>query len=222
MEPKVSIKKLFPDDQGHEGWPDYEYAGLPAVTEDGAKVAVVEERDGWGHTKTPGVRILDATGKSVGWFPVTPAGMPAPKSEVVMKQAEKALNDLLKKANDELAKGKWLPLRTGPVTTKSDAKGFVATMQVGVIAVRMSFPSQDDYDGRVPPTEISLRNTKTMLMTAVDSSGWLSTAKCATPSFSVVGLNEKAKVVVFHQHIGATTHACDGVAVPHDWRVAKF
>ncbi len=221
MIPKVVLKKVYTGEQEQEGWPQYEYTGLPAAADDGSKVAVVEERDGWGHTKTPGIRILDATGKSVGWFALVPPGR-SPANEATATKMEPTFQGLVKKANDELAKTTWLALSSPPATTRMDGKSFRATVNVGPVALRMSFLSEDDYKGRVVPEAMSIVNSKTSSLTTIDTATWAAKARCATPSFKVVGLNEKARIAVFHQQLGTTSHACDGVAVPHDWRVVKF
>lgn len=75
-DPFVRPVKWLCDEQECEGQPTIAYDYLPAVTSDGRFVATVEERDGWGHTRVPGVRVYDTrTNASVEFYPVLEPGI---------------------------------------------------------------------------------------------------------------------------------------------------
>ncbi len=212
------MKRVYTGEQAQEGWPEYEYAGLPAISEDATKVAVVEERDGWGHTKTPGVRVLDNTGKTLSWLPLVPA-TGAPANEANAKKAEPTFKGYVTRANAELTKTKWVALSAPEASPKALTGSYLVTMQVGPVALRMTFASKAEYEGHAVPKALSFKNASTSSLVEVDPTTWPARPACATPSFTVVGMT--TTLAVFHQHLGTTSHACDGVPVSHDWRVVK-
>ncbi len=99
------------DSQSLEGWPELAYTGLPAVSLDGSQVAVVEERDGWGHVPVPGIRILG--GAQERWFPLIP-DRARPSSEAEERAMRSTFDALVERANSALRSTRWLSLEMPP------------------------------------------------------------------------------------------------------------
>ncbi|MBX3160700.1 MAG: hypothetical protein KF773_32335 [Deltaproteobacteria bacterium] len=228
--PRIRITTPGPDDgdmgRRLEGYPPFEYDHLPAVSVDRTKVAVVEERDGWGHTATPGVRILDvASGKTVTWLPVV--GGDRWPDDAAVGRSRAAIEELVAAANAVLARTSWHPLATPgePTTTGEDADRIVA-WTLGPHTVTMTYAPDDPYaeDPRSLPSTIVITDSAGRQVTRVDDvrNRWRHTARCATPSFSLAAVHPASHILVFHQKLGLTSHDCDGVNVPDDWRILRF
>ncbi|MEA2747678.1 MAG: hypothetical protein QOI41_1821 [Myxococcales bacterium] len=99
-QPLIRPVKWLCDEQECEGAPRFAYDYLPAVSADGEHVAIVEERDGWGHTRVPGVRVVNSSsGASEQFFPVV-----APSVDLTRDLRRKSEYEaLLRAANEGLA-----------------------------------------------------------------------------------------------------------------------
>jgi hypothetical protein len=83
----------------------------------------------------------------------------------------------------------------------------------------------DNEDSRFPaPHEIVVVEPTGRQVLKLDKleKRWAHTPHCASPSFRLVGVHPSSRVMLFHQRLGRTSHGCDGVEVPHDWRIVKF
>lgn len=106
--PAVRPVRWTCEEQECEGWPVYAYEYLPAVSDDGELVAIVEERDGWRHTRQPGVRIVSVrTRATVQFFPLTTGERDMTTMATVMRRKGE-FEALVAAANNGLSK---LPFR---------------------------------------------------------------------------------------------------------------
>ncbi len=102
--PRVRAVRWTCDEQECEGWPVYAYEYLPAVSDDGELVAIVEERDGWRHTAQPGVRIVSVrTHATVQFFPLT-IGARDMTTMPTVERRKGEFEALVAAANDGLSK----------------------------------------------------------------------------------------------------------------------
>jgi hypothetical protein len=199
--PRIKKRALGPDeeDQMFEGHPPFAYDDLPAIADDGSRVAVVEERDGWKHTPVPGVRILEIPGgKTLAWLPL----VPNPDARV-------------KAANEELAKVRWRPL-----AHEAQEKTPQGRIDWSVDGLTISLHGGEP--GAPDRVTIADEASGAALFETPGTAWARKPHRCATPDLRLVGASRAHRVVVFRQQLGPTTHACDGVAIPVDYRVAKL
>lgn len=202
------------------------YDHLPVVSVDRSKIAVVEERDGWRHTHTPGVRILDVSGKTLVWLPVV-TGEKWPADAAAEAQRRRAIEELVAAANAELARTQWHELAPPSEPTTSDDGGdrtLAWTLGQHTVTLRYAGFDENSDDPRMPPAEIFVKDSTGRQVTKLEDvrTRWSHGPNCSSPSFKLVGLHASARVMVFHQKIGRTSHGCDGVNVPADWPILRF
>jgi len=227
-QPHVRLASLFHgdhaddfDNQSFEGWPEYAYANLPAISADGSLVAVVEERDGWGHRPVPGIRILAVRGGTHAWFPLVPPGK-RPDSQADEAALHSTFVSLVSAANRELAKRRWLPLETPPVATVDElATDRVVTWPIGTHRLVSHKANRDEPQ---PPTRIAvLDRTGAEVVTISDTATrWSLPATCNLTSWKLVGVRDAPGIALFQLELGMGGHNCDGVVQPHDWRLVAF
>ena len=197
------------DEQSLEGGAPLRFANLPAVSVDGELIAVVEERDGWGHVPVPGVRLLARDGTTVTWLPI--AGTDA--------QATAAADAV----NRELARHTWTRLALPTPTTRAlPDDGLETELTFGPYAAH--YWQRHDGDTRLPPAEIRV----------VDGAGhvvaerrdteraWSAPPACNLPAFQLVGVSATARVMLFTTGLGMGGHNCDGVEQRPRWHVLAF
>ena len=196
------------DEQSLEGGAPLRYKHFPAVSADGAVIAVVEERDGWGHTSVPGVRLLDRNGATL--------------KRLALGGDRGAAEPLVAQANAALGAYTWLPVEMPPVKHRevSDTES-ESRLVLADFAVTYNQRSNGDYsrppyrikvtthDGRV----INERNVETE---------WSHEPGCNLPAFEFVGGNATARVVLFKTGLGMGGHNCDGVEQPPAWHILAY
>lgn len=215
--PRVSMKKLDDtyDGRANEGWPVFEYEGLPALSEDGTKLAVVEERDGWGHTPVPGVRVVDtATGRSLQFLALVPAGK-GPEALAALAKLETVFKARIAAANEALAKVKWESLADVTADNAKDRDGW----KVDGLAIAVEWATSEPGDLK----KVAIRDAASnQILVERDATPWRRTMACATPDLRLIGSNRAKKLVAFSQHLGSTLHNCDGIAIPKEYRIVRL
>jgi len=199
---------FYCEGQSLEGGAPLRYHQLPAVTTDGSLIAVVEERDGWGHV-SPGIRFLDREGKSVSWFPLD-----GTRATVDSKVA---------KANAALREHAWIPLsRPLPTQVPIDPDHVRATLTIGTYTATYERTNQGDY--WLPPSRITVRDAQGReLVSRTDTErAWLSLPRCNLPHFVFFAANASPGVLLFKTELGMGGHNCDGVEQPPAWHVLTF
>lgn len=198
------------DGQQLEGGRPLRFANFPAVSDDGALIAVVEDRDGWGHVPSPGVRLLDRRGATARWLPVDGEGIDATTA--------------IPAANAELAKHAWAPLVAPPPTVREiDDTESETTLAFDGYTVR--FHQRSDGDVWLPPSEIHVTETSSgkLLVERRDTeTAWSKPPACNLPHFDFVGANGKHGIVLFTTDLGMGGHNCDGVLQRPSWHVLAF
>ena len=202
------------DDRANESWPVFEYDGLPAISTDGTKIAAVEERDGWGHTPVPGIRILDAaTGRSLEFLPLVPPGT-APGGSAALQRLAPTFQARTGAANAKLARTQWESLAgVGGDRT--------AGPEWAVDGWKIKCDRQPDSDELARLTVVDSASGKVLLDRNLAT--WSrANINCATPDLRLVGVSRARKIAVFRQQLGGTLHNCDGVPVPVEYRIVHL
>jgi len=201
------------DDRPNEGWPEISYEGFPAVSADGTRVALVEERDGWRHVPRFGVRIIDAaTAKSVEWFELSLSGT-APASRRASVASVPTMAKRAAAMNETLAKTEWLALVGTDAAPDASDVWHVRPLAIAVTWTTDELPQ---------PKRLVVRDEGTTALVADrDLATWSRKGiKCARNDLQLVGASER--LLVFKQGVGPTLHDCDGVAVPTAYRVVPL
>ena len=197
------------DEQSLEGGAPLRYKNLPAVSTDGTLIAVVEERDGWGHVPVPGIRLIDRTGATV--------------KRLSVGGDRVAAEPLVAQANGELAEHTWLPLALPEMDQRELSDTESATeMFVGDFSV--TYRRRNDGDVWLPPSVITVAakgGAKIVERTDTETA-WHNPPSCNLPSFGPVGANATARVVLFTTGLGMGGHNCDGVEQLPSWHVLAF
>ncbi|MEO7094520.1 MAG: hypothetical protein ABI175_14790 [Polyangiales bacterium] len=199
--------ELYCDGQGLEGGTPLRYRNLPAISADGSVLAVVEERDGWGHVD-PGIRLIDREGHSVMWLPLDGTGA--------------AVTAAVARANAELRERAWVPLDRPAVTnrTLADARSETTLTLGSYTAV---YERRDDGNFWLPPSRITVTANGRSLVSRTDTeSAWLAQPRCNLPAFELVGASASPGVILFRTGLGMGGHNCDGVKQPPTWHVLAF
>lgn len=213
--PTVTVKPVDEtyDDRANESWPAVEYTGLPAVSADGAFVAVVEERDGWGHVVAFGVRVLDVASSATGaWIPLN-ASTKAPRGAPALKRAVPAMQQRAKMAAGFFTTQPWELLVGGDTAPSEDGSWRVEGARIVVTST----------DAGQPKRLVITDATTNDALADMDVSSWSrANVRCAGTTVELVGVSRPRRVAVFRQGVGPTTHACDGVVVPMAYRVVRL
>jgi hypothetical protein len=196
------------DGQVLEGGTPLRYRQLPAVAADGTVLAVVEERDGWGHVE-PGIRLIDREGHSVSWLPLDGTGAAATAA--------------VARANTVLRERAWVPLARPEVEERllSDEHS-ESTISVGTFTA--VYERRNDGDTWLPPSVITVtdaRGRKVVSRTDTERT-WLASPRCNLPRFELVGASASPGVILFRTGLGMGGHNCDGVKQPPAWHVLAF
>lgn len=238
--PRVRATKWVCEEQQCEGWPTFAYDYLPAVTKDGATLAVVEERDGWGHVPDPGVRFLDATkATSVAFHPLA-RGERDITSYAAFAKRKTELEDLVAKANEALDARSWvtlLPVKDPPTFVDrgkgwekldgavDDCKSCRFRTDWSVAAVTVSLISKAFAGGVAAPGALERASVTVdgrTVKTVTDMTSWRAKKGCAERILQLVGIRRDPNVAAFLETSGSTTHACDGKREPQEYRVLRW
>jgi hypothetical protein len=191
-------------DQDCEGAPRFAYDYLPAVSADGHHVAIVEERDGWAHTRMPGVRVSSTdSGASEAFFSVIVPGVDLTRD--LRRKAE--YESLVRTGNEGLAAFDFRPLF--PATEETSESGRTI-LRVAGIQIEVSSPDQ-------PRPEIVIRHGT--VTKHVPTHDWDPGSGCSLRAFRFAGARPDVRVAVFVSEITMTGHNCDGVAERQPWAV---
>lgn len=199
---------FYCDGQILEGGVPLRYAKFPAVSTDGKVIAVVEERDGWGHVK-PGVRLLDRDGRTVQWFS--------------FEGAREVARGAVERANKELATRAWVPLTKPEVSSKELADDLAETA-LAFGDYTAVYKRRNDGDYWLPPSEIRVTDTQGRVVAERTDTerAWAAGNACNLPAFELVGTSAKPGVILFKTGLGMGGHNCDGVLQPPHWHVFTF
>jgi hypothetical protein len=196
------------DGQSLEGGVPLRYQDLPAVAADGSVIAVVEERDGWGHVR-PGIRLIDRTGRSRQWLALDGTGDVARAN--------------IAQANRELATRAWVALEAPRVAVRelSDELSETTLTLDGVTAV---YQRRHDGNVRLPPSWIRVTDARGRVLAERrdTESAWDRGPACNMPRFELVGASARPGVVLFATRLGMGGHNCDGVVQSPVWHVLAF
>lgn len=199
--------QFYCEDQMLEGGAPLRYEHLPVIAADGSVLAVVEERDGWGHVR-PGVRLIDLAGTSVAWFPLADNG---------------DLAAAVAKANAALRARAWVPVVRPEVTHATiDDDHSETTLSIGPYTAVYQRTNDGNY--WLPPSRITVRDARgTELVTRTDTErAWHAPPRCNLPHFELVGASAAPGAILFKTGLGMGGHNCDGVAQPPAWHVLAF
>lgn len=221
-----------------EWWPTYGYDYLPAVRADGALVAVVEERDGWGHTKTPGVRFVATSDGSTAAFHPLVTGANDMRTYAVVNARRAEFSALVDAANAGLDAQAWWPLLPPgePTIELDEGKGFrKAALAEGcescrvrvrwsVTGVVVTLTGRRFQGFGIPPADAELATVAVdgKEVARVRAAAWPRAASCSTTVLTPVGVRREARTAVFTETAVETTHACDGVAEPRVWHPVRW
>lgn len=213
--PHVQVQPITDDydDRAHEGWPPLVYTGFPAVSEDGAKILLVEERDGFAHTAAFGVRVLDGiSGQSTEWYPFGTVRQ-APATRPLLVASVPRIEARIRAMETKLAKTAWRALEGNEARPDDQGVWHVRALSIGV-----SWTAEDEpQPRRLVVTDERTRAT----LVERDLAGWSRKGvRCAKNDLVLRGVSETS--IVFSQHVGPTLHDCDGVVVPTAYRVVSF
>ncbi|MDX2094210.1 MAG: hypothetical protein SFX73_40640 [Kofleriaceae bacterium] len=200
---------FYCDGQILEGGVPLRYAQFPAVSTDGSVIAVVEERDGWGHVK-PGVRLLDRGGRTVQWFSL---------------EGERAVaKGAVERTNKELATRTWVPLRTPAVSSKELTPDVLAETALAFGDYTAVYKRRNDGNVWLPPSEIRVTDARGQVIAERTDTerAWAAENACNMPAFELVGASAKPGVILFKTGLGMGGHNCDGVLQPPHWHVFTF
>lgn len=199
---------FYCDDQLLEGGVPLRYANFPAVARDGSLVAVIEERDGWGHVK-PGVRLLDREGRTVTWFSLEGTGD-------VAKAA-------VERANAELATRDWVPL-TKPELNHKELSDELSETELAFGDYTAVYTRRNEGNYWLPPSGIRVTDARARaVVERTDTErAWAAQNACNLPSFELVGVSARPGVILFMTGLGMGGHDCDGILQPPHWHVLAF
>ena len=199
---------FYCEDQMLEGGAPLRYAKFPAVARDGSLIAIVEERDGWGHVK-PGIRLLDREGGTVKWFSIEGAGAVAKAG--------------VKRANAELAPPAWVA-RPKPELNHKELSDDLIETEIAFGDYRAVYKRRNEGNYWLPPSHIRVTDARGRVVVERKDTerAWDAQNACNLPSFELVGASAKPGVILFMTGLGMGGHDCDGVLQPPHWHVLAF
>lgn len=199
---------FYCDDQMLEGGVPLRYSRFPAVARDGSLVAVIEERDGWGHVK-PGVRLLDREGRTVKWFSLEGTGDDAQAA--------------VERANAELATRDWVPL-TRPELDHKELSVDLGETKIAFGAYTAVYKRRNEGNYWLPPSELRVTDARGRVVVERKDTerAWHAQNACNLPAFELVGASAKPSVILFRTGLGMGGHDCDGIVQPPHWHVLAF
>lgn len=206
---RISDRDWTGDGQMLEGGVPLRFIHLPAVSVDGAVIAVAEERNGWGAVPIPGIRLIDRRGRTLRWLP--------------LGGVEPAVTTAIRDANAALAEHRWLPLVMPEAQTTELSAVSVETTLV-LDHHRVIYRQRDEGDYWLPPSIIRVidRQGATILTRTDTESAWSASPPCSLPAFQLVGANDSVGVVLFTTGLGLGSHNCDGVEQRPSWHVLAY
>lgn len=229
--PLVRATKWVCDEQECEAKPTIAYDYLPAVTTDRATVAVVEERDGWGHVPHPGVRLLHENGRTELLRTVTGAST----STFAEFQAKRAAHEAaVADTNRALAARTFVPLlpmtakdtqtfsggRWGTTGTPKDKtrKAWAAGGVVLYVVYKNGEGASNDGTSfeEIVVEQDGKEVKRARGQTFGDKPG------CSARKLVVTGVRPDLKVLAFGFTNGMTGHNCDGTAEPQVHHVVRW
>jgi hypothetical protein len=213
--PRITVKPIDDayDDRDNEGWPIVTYEGLPAVSADGTRVLLVEERDGWAHVPVFGLRVVSVEPTAKGeWHPLAPSAN-APAGAKQRARMVGTLQSRAKAIEAALDQTMWELLAGENAEPAGDGSWKLEGLHIVL----------GRSDAQEPKT---LRITDTAngdLLTDQDITGWTRKGvRCAGTDIALRGISRARRVVVFSQGVGPTGHDCDGVAVATAYRAVRL
>ncbi len=196
------------DGQCLEGGLPLRYRDLPAVSRDGQWIAVIEERDGWGHVR-PGIRVLDRRGRSKTWLPLHGTGATARKR--------------VESANRALARRTWVAL-AAPAPSHRELSDELVETTLTLTGATVVYRRRSDGNVWLPPSSIRVTGADGhAIVERTDTErAWSAPPRCNLPRFELVGASASAGIVLFATRLGLGGHDCDGVLQPPSWHVLSF
>jgi hypothetical protein len=228
--PSVRASKWVCEDQECEGMPTIAYDYLPAVTESGDIVALVEERDGWAHVARIGVHLVSVGGETA-FLPTVTGDRTATFAEYSRKAAAhrsaiEAVNAALAKhpfrplyplavAGEEvLVKGAWVTAAPG-LSGKLRTSFAYGNVRVVVTEPRDEAHSEIRFESLVILVDGRLVATKT----GPDLPDRLG---CSARRMRFEGVRVESKALALTYTNGTTSHACDGKTEPQVHHVVRW
>jgi hypothetical protein len=196
------------DEQSLEGGVPLRYRRFPAIARDGSVLAVVEERDGWNHVR-PGIRFIDASGRSVRWLPLDGTG--------------EAVRNAVTRANAELAKRDWVVLTRPPTHDEHLADDLIETT-ISFDKLTAVYRRRSNGNWWLPPSSIRVLDPRGRIVVERSDTErtWAAQPRCNLPSFRFVGASASPGALLFTTGLGMGDHRCDGVEQPPMWHVLAF
>jgi hypothetical protein len=217
-QPRVRPVKWVCRDWECESRPSLAYEGLPAVSQDGAIVAFVEERDGWGHVKQAGIRLVARDGATT-FLPTT--ARPTTESFEAYAAHRAEHQGVVDDANRVLATAQYRALL--PVSLGEGAR---ASATVAGVRVTFVFPdeaaAQGGFMNRPGPlfTELTIEAGGPIVRRS--GTDFPDEAGCSARRLVVDGIDPAARVLAFTFTNGLTQHNCDGRPEPQVHHVVRW
>lgn len=240
--PRVRVDHWLCEDQECEGGPTYAYDDLPAVHEDGSVVAVVEERDGWGHTKSPGIRLLSSSSATLAFYPVVSKNAKThDEADIAASRAKH--EPLLAAVNAELSKATWRPLLppnfvawevrvNGQWTAAESLAENAARPEERAVSevagVRLTFYARPNSSGFSGPNRVDLDvldhidlQTENKVVASINTRSWTD-HRCSQTVVRALGVRPELRIALLAQMSGRTSHACDGKEEKDSYHVVRW
>jgi len=229
--PLVRATKWVCDEQFCEGKPVIAYDYLPAVTESGDLAALVEERDGWGHTARVGIHLVGDKGERA-FLPAVTGGSTRTFAEYARKaDAHKAAIDTanaalathplrplyrLSPAGEEvLVNGAWVAATSSDQPGKRRRAFTYDRVRVVVTAAADDTHAETRFDSLaiiVDGKEVARKSGAEL----PDRAG------CSARRMLLEGVRAESKALAVTYTNGLTTHACDGNPEPQVHHLVRW
>ena len=196
------------DGQSLEGGAPLRYRRFPAIARDGSVLAVVEERDGWGHVR-PGVRLIDRDGRTVEWLALGGTG--------------DAVRVAIVRANAALASRDWVVLEE-PAQQGRELADDLSETTLAFAGFTATYRRRNDGNTWLPPSQIRVVDARGRVVAERTDTerAWAASPACNMPRFELVGASASPGVLLFRTGLGMGGHNCDGVVQPPAWHVLTF
>lgn len=180
------------------------YDNLPAIDATGDLVALIEERDGWGHVAQVGVHLVSERG-AVAFWPTATSG-PQGVADANADLARRAMRPLL-------------PFAESTSATLADGKRSVSFVQ-GDVRVTVLDPRDNEPDAIRFELLVVTQNGREVARRT--GASLPDQAGCSSRKMVLEGARGDVRALALTYTNGTTSHACDGVAEPQVHHVVRW